>query len=261
MARYLFGLASENSRSERDVACFAAINLAQDSIEIFLLAAADYLNAQINPRTNFEQYLEIINQRISPKELPFRSSLIRINKIRSSSKHDAIRPDVEEIRSLVLVAREFFVEVCRIIFGVEFWTISLIDQLDEGETKNLLKEAENFFTKHEWINCLVRCRQAFFIQFEKAYDIKEFEDPEASKKGIMGPYWSMLEQEPTELGWSNDRVKEDKTELLRRLIENRDNARISARFIYQAAIDHLKRKSDLPRGQRPNSVIEGPQTS
>jgi hypothetical protein len=74
-------------------------------------------------------------------------------------------------------------------------------------------------------------------------------------------YWSMLEQEPTELSWSNERVKEDKAELLRRLIENRDNARISARFIYQAAIDHLKRKSELPRGQRPNSIIEGPQNN
>lgn len=188
LTRYLYGLASENSRSEREVACFAAINLLQDSIEIFLLTVADFLNAPIKPRTNFEQYIDIINQRLAPRELPFRSSLIRINKIRSSSKHDAIRPEVEEIRRLILIAREFFAEICRIIFGVEFWAISLVDQLDESETKNLLKEAEKLYAARDWINCLVRCRQAFFIEFEKSYDIKEFEDPEAAKKGIFGPF-------------------------------------------------------------------------
>jgi hypothetical protein len=63
-------------------------------------------------------------------------------------------------------------------------------------------------------------------------------------------YWTMLEKEPAEFGWSNDRVKDDKAELLRRLTVHRDDARITVRFIYQAAIDHLKRKPEPPR-ERP----------
>jgi hypothetical protein len=74
-------------------------------------------------------------------------------------------------------------------------------------------------------------------------------------------YWTMLEQEPTEFGWSNDRVKEDKAELLRRLTERRDDAHITFRYIYQAAIDQLKRKPEPQRGPSPKSVIESSETS
>ena len=74
-------------------------------------------------------------------------------------------------------------------------------------------------------------------------------------------YWIALEKAHVQLEWPNDGDNKEKTELMRRLIENRDKARISARFIYQAAIDHLKRKPEPTRGQRPNSVIKDPQNN
>jgi len=74
-------------------------------------------------------------------------------------------------------------------------------------------------------------------------------------------YWTALEKAHVQLGWPNDGDNKEKAELMRRLIENRDKARISARFIYQAAIDHLNRKPEPNRGQRPNSVIKDPQNN
>ena len=74
-------------------------------------------------------------------------------------------------------------------------------------------------------------------------------------------YWTALEQEPTKLEWSNDRAKEDKAELLRRLTERRDDAHITVRYIYQAAIDHLKRKPEPTRERTFKSSVERPQTS
>jgi hypothetical protein len=74
-------------------------------------------------------------------------------------------------------------------------------------------------------------------------------------------YWTVLEKAHVQLGWSNDGDNKEKAELMRRLIENRDKARISARFIYQAAIDHLKRKPEPTRGRTLNSVVERSQTS
>jgi hypothetical protein len=74
-------------------------------------------------------------------------------------------------------------------------------------------------------------------------------------------YWTALEKAHVQLEWPNDGDNKEKAELMRRLIENRDKARISARFIYQAAIDHLKRKPAPTRGRTPNSAVERLQTS
>ena len=71
LSRYLFQLAAQNARSDLDVAGSAAVNLLQDAIEVFLLAAIDHLNIPVGPRTDFPQYLDKINEKTGD-ELPFR---------------------------------------------------------------------------------------------------------------------------------------------------------------------------------------------
>lgn len=188
LARYFYDLASDNARSDAEVSSFAAINLLHDAIEIFFLACAEQLNAIVKPNTPFEQYIERINQKISPKELPLRRPLIEINKIRVNSKHHAIAPKADEVRRLILLSREFFDEASAQIFSTEFWSITLVDQLNPGESRDVLGDAEDAYRRGEWIECLMACRKAFFLEFEQAYDISEFIDPDASKKGFFGPY-------------------------------------------------------------------------
>ncbi len=55
LSRYLYELAAQNGRAERDVALSACVNLLQDSIEIFMVAGLDHLNANVGARTEFPQ--------------------------------------------------------------------------------------------------------------------------------------------------------------------------------------------------------------
>jgi len=175
LARYFHRLADDNAKIGRDVSDLAAIGLLQDALESFLVAAADHLNASVAKRAEFESYLDKINEKIEPKELPFRRRLIEINKVRVLAKHDGIKPNSSELIGYVTDSKFFLEEASRIVFGVEFWSVSLIDLVEEGEIKELLLTAQNYFDEKNFEECLVSCRKAFFIEVEKAYDIRQTE--------------------------------------------------------------------------------------
>jgi hypothetical protein len=179
LARYLFSQAKDAVRSNREVATFAAINLLQDAIEIFFLAAADHLNAEINRRTEFEQYIDKINEKLA-EPLPFRQRLIEINKVRVLSKHNGIPPNRTELTGYVEDARLFFEEACQTLFSTSFWTISLIDLLPESETRQFVTEADKFYSQGEYYSCLIECRKAIYSEIESSYVIDFFVDGENS---------------------------------------------------------------------------------
>lgn len=179
MSRHLYELAISGLRSPNDLYVFSASNLMQDAVEVFLVAVADYIGASILPNSNFEGYFKIINGKIAPKEIPFKNKLIRLNKIRVNSKHYGIQPDREECNRLSVTVREFLEEVSESILNVNFSTISTIDLLEDGETKNYLLEAKQHFEKKEYDNCSIACRKAIYLEIEKNYDISGYntDDP------------------------------------------------------------------------------------
>jgi hypothetical protein len=173
LARYLFSQSKDAFESNREVATFAAINLLQDAIEIFFLAAADHLNVDINRRTEFEQYLDKINEKLT-EPLPFRQRLVEINKVRVLSKHNGIPPNRTELGGYVEDARHFFEAACQKLFDDSFWTISLIDLLPIGEPRQFVTAAESFYNDREFHKCLVECRKAIYVEIEKDYVIDQF---------------------------------------------------------------------------------------
>ncbi|PDT62570.1 hypothetical protein CO678_09030 [Bradyrhizobium diazoefficiens] len=173
LARYLFSQSKDAVASNREVATFAAINLLQDAIEIFFLAAADHLNVELNRRTEFDQYLDKIGEKLA-EPLPFRHRLIEINKVRVLSKHNGIPPNRTELTGYVEDARQFFEDACEKLFGNSFWTISLIDLLPMGETRQFVSAAEKYFNEREYHKCLVECRKAIFVEIEQDYVIDQF---------------------------------------------------------------------------------------
>jgi hypothetical protein len=190
LSRYLFELATQNARSDQEIAGSACVNLLQDAIEIFLLAVSDHLNVDLGPKTAFPQYLDKINEAISD-ELPFRRRLLEINRVRVLSKHDGIPPNRQEIAGYVSDARKFLEQACTKILGVDFWSISLIQLLDNGDAKNLLLEAEEKFNKGEFSECMVACRKAFYLEFESSYDIqKDLDEPGLLLFGSRAPYYA-----------------------------------------------------------------------
>lgn len=174
LAKYLYSLAVENGLSHREVSAFAAANLLQDAVEVFLFASVEHLNAKVDRRTEFAQFIDKIDEKIAPKVLPFRVRLLQLNKIRVASKHDGIKPDYKELESIIVVAREFFEEASRSIFETEFSAINLVSQLEEGEPRNFLEQSEKYFHQEKFVDALVSARKALFLVFEKNYDVSKF---------------------------------------------------------------------------------------
>lgn len=193
LARHLYQLGKSSLASPNDMYLFAAVNLLQDAVEAFLIAVGDHVKAEIDQNTKFDKYFVLINEKISPKELPFKSKLLRLNRIRVDSKHYGIQPARDECERVVVSAREFFDEVSSSVLGVNFSTISAIDLLDEGEMKDLLLEAKAARESGDHETCVIGCRKVLYVAVEHKYDVSKFK--EEKPQGLFSalsyaPYYS-----------------------------------------------------------------------
>lgn len=100
--------------------------------------------------------------------------LEQLNRLRVDSKHHALVPSRKETERLIVSIRGFFDDVCRSLLGLAFATISLIELIDDEQTKNLLLEAENAFHKGNYPDCLIACRRALFLEVESRFDASAF---------------------------------------------------------------------------------------
>jgi len=186
LARHLNQLAVSSLRSNNDLHLFAAANLLQDAAEAFLLAVADHVGAAIDQNTKFDKYFGLINERITPKELPFKTKLLRLNRIRVDSKHYGIQPARDECDRLAVSLREFFEEVSQSTLGVVFSTVSAIDLLEDGNSKNAMLEAKAALEAGNHPACSIACRKALYLEIEWRYDVTKFKD--GKQLGLLGGY-------------------------------------------------------------------------
>lgn len=186
LARHLFELGQSSLRSSNDLQLFAAANLLQDSVEVFLIAVAEYVGAEFDQNTKFDKYFVNIDAKISPKELPFKAKLLRLNRIRIDAKHHGIQPARDECDRVAVSVREFFDEVSRSVFAVAFASVSAIDLLDDGEPKNLLLEAKSAIEAGNPNECVISCRKALYLEVEHHYDVSVYKD--GRPLGLMGGF-------------------------------------------------------------------------
>jgi hypothetical protein len=196
LARHLYELGAASLRSANDLHLFSAVNLFQDAVEAFLIAVADHIGANIDQNTKFDRYFVQIDAKIAPKELPFKSKLLRLNRVRVDSKHYGIQPARDECERLALAVREFFDEVSTSILEASFSTVSAIDLLRDGETKTVLLEARKALEAGELEECAINCRKALYLEVEKHYDISEYKDKDPPLLGGFtdAPYYARSKQ-------------------------------------------------------------------
>lgn len=176
LSRHLYEFAAGSLRSANDMHLFAAVNLMQDAVEAFLVGLADHLNCNVDQHTKFDRYFVLINEKIAPKELPFKAKLLRLNRVRIDSKHYGIQPARDECDRLLMLVREFFEEASTSILERPFASISAIDLLREGEPKGFLKEAQEALANNDHETCAIACRKALYCEIEHRYDISEYAD-------------------------------------------------------------------------------------
>ena len=174
LARHLYALAEDNIRSGNPVRLTAGVILLQDSVEVFLLAIAEHLGASLDARMEFDKYFVEINKRIAPKELPSKTRLNSLNKLRVNAKHYAIQPAAEECSHFLASVSDFFDEVSETYMGQPFGSINLIDLLEKGETRGYLEKAVSSYAKGDFKDCLISCGKAIYVEFLFWYTIEAF---------------------------------------------------------------------------------------
>lgn len=198
LARHLYELGTASLRSANDMHLFSAVNLLHDAAEAFLIAVADYVGAAVDQNTKFDKYFVQIDGKLAPKELPFKNKLLRLNRIRVDSKHYGIQPARDECERLAITVGEFFDEVSTSVLGASFSTVSAIDLLKDGETKEVLLEAKKTLEAGALEECAINCRKALFLEIEHHYDVSVFkdDDPVAGLLGafIRAPFYARTKQ-------------------------------------------------------------------
>jgi hypothetical protein len=178
-ARHLFYLAEQNIRSEQTASLFAGVNLLQDSVEAFLWAAATHKNVSSPARAEIHQLFDAVSASLSPHALPFRQAVTQLNRLRINSKHFGIHPDRKESQRFLTDISEFLRESTRLVFELDFWTVSLIDLLNDDlrSIKYWLLRAEADFRAELFEDCLIHCRHVVYLEFEEQYDISRYAEP------------------------------------------------------------------------------------
>lgn len=188
LSRHLFELAEGSLRSKNDLHLFSAVNLAQDAIETFLVALADHLQVTFDQNTKFDRYFVLIDEKIAPKELPFKAAMIRLNRLRVDSKHHGIQPARGECERLLASAREFLDEASLVNLGAPFSTISAINLLEDGECKQFLESAKQALEQGDNEESAILCRKALYLEIERNYDISVYKDEEP--RGLLAGFTS-----------------------------------------------------------------------
>lgn len=186
LARYYLHLAAEQLRSEADASKFAAINLLHEGLETTLISCADHLNAHVAERSGIEVYLDRINAKLIGSELPFRSRILRFNKARVAAKHHLTLPEQSFLTLMGTVVPEFIEAAVRLSFQIDLFDVSLADLVEEAVVAQHIRDAQGFLASDEHYKCLIAARKAFYIQFEKQYDIRDFLDEDKAKhRGLL----------------------------------------------------------------------------
>ena len=189
LSRYLFELARQNVRAEQETGDAATVNLLQDATEIFLVACLDHHNANLKPRAEFSNYLDKLSETLD-WPMPLRRRLLEINKVRVASKHDGIAPNRTEVDGYVADTGSFLEQVCLKALGEDFWTVSLVDLLEQNEPAEFLRAAEAAHKAGKYPDCLIECRKAFFVTFEKEYDLQTDSRATFALFGSRAPYFA-----------------------------------------------------------------------
>jgi len=156
--RYLFNLAIEQSQRPEPM-CSSAILTFHDSVELFLQLGSEH--HCVSKKTNeFMEYWQILKDE-KGLELGQKVSMRRLNKARVGLKHNGTLPSRLTIDDFRISVTNFFDENTPLLFGIDFFGISLIELVQSERVKKNLLDAEEYLTKEDYENSLDKVALAF----------------------------------------------------------------------------------------------------
>lgn len=185
MTKLFYELASDCFRIIENIERVGAgIILLQDSVELFLIATCEQLNAGKTINLQFHQYFESIKKKVQVEIIPFENDMLTLNKLRVNVKHYGVKPYIDDCKTLYNNVYLFFKETSESYLQVDFDSISLINLLKNKKIKEIMKQAEVDLKKHNFRECQIGCRKALYLVFEQQFDIRSFEKYEEDSQSF-----------------------------------------------------------------------------
>lgn len=143
--RYLYNVAAEQSRQPLPMGAAAILGF-QDSVELFLVLAAEHLKANVDLKASFDKLYTSVNDALkarSPDQLSGMAGLTKLNQARVNVKHYGNMPNPDDIPLHRSRVKDFFEDNTPLIFdGTDFTSVSLVSLIVDVDVRSRLEEAD-----------------------------------------------------------------------------------------------------------------------
>lgn len=140
-AKYIFWQGCEILDKKIPIADGMAVLSFQDAVELMLRTVTEHSHAHIKDNTPFNQIIDEI-EKATKKSVPYKSSLLQLNKARVNFKHYGLSPVSEDVQKFRRDLDLFLPESTRLFFNLDYYQVSLADVILKHRVRNYLKKAE-----------------------------------------------------------------------------------------------------------------------
>jgi len=169
--KLLFKIGIRQSKQGEITSCFSILSF-HDSVEMFLKLAIEVHDKKECPR--FMMYWETI-----PK-LTLKESMRNLNRIRVNLKHKGLFPAKVDVETARVNTTDFFNQNTKLIFGIDFSEISLLELVKYNLTKKHLNHSVKFLEKNDYKNSEKEAIIAFnelLIEYKRSKSKKHYNSP------------------------------------------------------------------------------------
>lgn len=163
--KYLLSLAKQQKDIERPLSSSAILTI-HDCVECFLQLCFEVKTerAKISSKNILDTYSEEINKVLKEEENPpiNKAFIKRINDLRNQLKHATIFTDHKQIPNLYIETEIFLTDFTKLIFGISFNDISLIELISDNGIKNFLLDAQNKIQENQLQKAMWSIGKAFY---------------------------------------------------------------------------------------------------
>lgn len=204
VARTLLEQADPLCASEDRYLASTGLVVLQDALESVLYALL--LERGVDDEKNLERkgFDELIGElKASGVVVPRSGNLKALNRQRVLVKHYAQLAEPAMVRSYYAAAQEAITSITTEVLGQSLRDLFIADLLSEGESKRLLKAAEQAIKERRFLDALIETRKAIFVEFEEEYSVYGWRDYDG--KTQMGILASALRGGWRALSWTKNK--------------------------------------------------------
>lgn len=187
VAKAIFAKTKSLISSGNKHSCTAGIIMLQDFVELIVLAVLDELDSNEQRNLESKSFDELLGELKKLNTPVIKSGTIKaLNKQRVISKHYGQLSEPAAVVNYFNTATAFADALLVHVVGTTLQEIFLTDILNDGPTKELIKDAISVAENGDYLKSLSKLRKAFYISYEREYCIYAFRGKEQNDSRLMG---------------------------------------------------------------------------